>query len=76
MPAYEVLNVTTAVATKIRDSRTHQIQSLLQTGKRHGMVDLDTRLGELVKEGSITEETAYEHAKNPRRFGGEDARAR
>ena len=70
VPAYEILNVTPAVAKQIRDGRTHQLPSLLQIGRKQGMIDLDTCLTELLEKGLITEETARSNAKNPARFGG------
>ena len=69
--AYEILHVTPAVAHVIRDGRTHQIASQLQTGRRQGMVDLDARLEEMLSQGLIERETALRHAKNRKRFGGE-----
>jgi twitching motility protein PilT len=68
VPAYEILHVTPAVAHVIRDGRTHQIPSQLQTGRRQGMIDLDARLEEMVAEGLIDRETALYHAKNRKRF--------
>ncbi len=70
VPAYEVLKVTPAASTHIREGRTHQLLSLLQTGRRHGMIDLDARLRQLLNFREITEEVALENAKDPRRFGG------
>jgi twitching motility protein PilT len=69
VPAYEILHVTPAVAHVIRDGRTHQIPSQIQTGRREGMIDLDARLEEMLAEGLIARETALRHAKNPKRFG-------
>jgi twitching motility protein PilT len=69
--AYEILHVTPAVAHVIRDGRTHQIPSQLQTGRREGMIDLDARLDEMLAAGLITRETALRHAKNRKRFGDE-----
>ncbi len=69
--AYELLRVTPAAATHIRDGRSHQLLSLLQTGRRHGMIDLDARLQQLVKEGLIERKIARDVAKDPSRFGGE-----
>jgi len=66
--AYEILHVTPAVANLIRDGRSHQIASQLQTGRRHGMVDLDTRLQDLLDRGLIAPEDARRHASNPKRF--------
>lgn len=68
VPAYEILRVTPAVATLIRDARTNQLPSVLQTGRRLGMIDFDTRLEELLAGGRIDAATAARHAKNPARF--------
>jgi len=68
VPAYEILRVTPAVATLIRDGRTNQLPSALQTGRRLGMIDFDTRLEELVSVGRIDAATAARHSKNPARF--------
>jgi len=68
VPAYEILHVTPAVAHLIRDGRTHQIPSMLQTGRRQGMIDFDARLDEMLARGLITRETARHHAKNAKRF--------
>jgi twitching motility protein PilT len=68
VPAYEILHVTPAVANLIRDGRTFQLPSQLQTGRRLGMIDLDARLQEMVDELLITAEVARENAKNPDRI--------
>ncbi|MGQ0612657.1 MAG: type IV pilus twitching motility protein PilT [Planctomycetaceae bacterium] len=70
VPAYEVLPITPAVAALIRDGRTHQIPSMLQIGRKQGMIDLDSRLAEMVEQSLVTAETARRHAKNPARFPG------
>jgi len=70
VPAYELLPITPAVAALIRDGRTHQIPSMLQIGRKQGMIDLDTRLEEMVEQGLITGETARRNAKNRTRFPG------
>jgi len=70
VPAYEIMKVTPAVANLIRDGKTHLIPGQLQLGRRHGMIDLDTRLQEMVNEGLITQDVARDHAVNPKRFGG------
>jgi twitching motility protein PilT len=68
VPAYEILHISPAVANLIREGRTHQIDSQLQLGRRIGMIDIDTRLQEMVRGELITEDTAREHARNPARF--------
>ncbi|HVT16415.1 MAG TPA: type IV pilus twitching motility protein PilT [Thermoanaerobaculia bacterium] len=68
VPAIEVLIVTKAVSNLIRDSKTFQIRSVLQTGGTHGMVQLDTSLHELVKAGVVSREEALRHAEEPQKF--------
>ncbi len=70
--AYELLKVTSAASTHIRDGRTHHLLSLLQTGRRHGMIDLDAQLQKHVSEGLIERETARAAAKDPGRFEEEE----
>jgi len=70
--AYELLKVTSAASTHIRDGRTHHLLSLLQTGRRHGMIDLDAQLQKHVAEGLIERETARAAAKDPGRFEEEE----
>ena len=47
----------------IRDEKTVQIRSSMQTGKAHGMYLLEQTLNELVAEGKITRETALSLAE-------------
>ncbi len=49
--AYEILLGTPAVANLIREGKTHQIPSIMQTHKRLGMRMLNDHLAELVREG-------------------------
>ena len=66
--AYEVLHNTGAVANHIRDERTHLLPSLLQTGRKHGMIDLDTCLLRRVRDGLVEREVARRFALDPARF--------
>jgi twitching motility protein PilT len=68
VPAYEILQVTPAVANLIRDGKTHLLPGQLQLGRRQGMIDLDTRLEQMVEEDLIEQETARRHAQQPKRF--------
>ncbi len=68
IPAYELLINNNAVATLIRDSRTHELGSVIQTSSQEGMIDMDRALAELVHRGEITVEHAYEHAMDPKTF--------
>jgi twitching motility protein PilT len=68
VPAYELLINNNAVANLIRDERTHEISTIIQTSSQEGMVDMDRSLAELVRKGEVTIEHAYEHAMDPKTF--------
>jgi len=65
VPAVELLVITPAVSALIREGRTHQIKSYLQSGREAGMISMEESLRRLVAEGRITRQTAFEHAPNP-----------
>jgi twitching motility protein PilT len=60
--ALEVLIVTPAVGNLIRESKTFQIQSMMQVGKAVGMVTLNDALAELVTKKIVAPEEAYAKA--------------
>jgi len=68
VPALEVLVVNKAVSNLIRENKTFQIRSILQTGGAQGMCLLDASLEERVKAGVITREEARRHCEDPKRF--------
>ena len=72
VPALEVLVVNKAVSNLIRENKTFQIRSILQTGAAQGMCLLDSSLEALVKQGVITKEEALRHCEEPKRFGGKE----
>ncbi|MGB7201024.1 MAG: PilT/PilU family type 4a pilus ATPase [Pyrinomonadaceae bacterium] len=57
--ALEILIVTPAISNLIREGKTFQIPSAMQTGKNHGMVMLNDALFELVKNGTVEPKDAY-----------------
>ena len=59
--ACEVLVATAAVRNLIREGKTHQITSAMQSGARHGMLTMDQHLADLVRRGDVSMETAVEH---------------
>jgi len=63
--AAEVLVVTPAVRALIRENKTHQIASAVQTGASIGMRTLNQSLGALLRSGKIDRATAeaYSHDK-------------
>lgn len=70
VPALEILVVNKAVGNLIRDNKTFQIRSVLQTGGAQGMCLLDASLAELVKNRVITREEAMRQADEPQKFAG------
>ena len=60
--AFEVMTSTTAIRNLIREGKTHQIQTIVQTGSKFGMKTMDNSISELYRRGIITEETALNHA--------------
>jgi twitching motility protein PilT len=61
----EVLVPTPGVRNLIREGKTHQIYSLIQTGAQHGMQTMDASLAGLVMEGKITMAAAETRASEP-----------
>lgn len=68
IPAYELLINNSAVANLIREGRTHEITTVVQTSSQDGMIDIDRSLAELVRKGEVTIEHAYERSLDPKTF--------
>lgn len=66
LPAFELLIANNAVANLIREKRTHELNTVIETGSDQGMVDMNRCLIELVRKGEISVETAYQHSLNPK----------
>jgi twitching motility protein PilT len=65
IPAYELLINNSAVANLIRENRTHEINTVIETSSNEGMIDLNHSLADLVRRGEITVENAYKYSLNP-----------
>ncbi|MHB9148806.1 MAG: type IV pilus twitching motility protein PilT [Thermoleophilia bacterium] len=63
--ACEVLVPTPAVRNLIREGKTHQIYTVMQTGTKHGMLTMDGSLADLVRRKFITREIAERQSSNP-----------
>jgi twitching motility protein PilT len=66
--AIEVLVGTPAVAALIREGKTHQLPTQMQTGRKHGMIYLDDALEELIAKKIVSPEDAFEVASEKERF--------
>lgn len=64
VPAFEIMNMTNAVKSLIRDSKTHQIDNAIAAGAADGMVSMDQSIFALYKDGKISAETAVAYADN------------
>jgi twitching motility protein PilT len=66
--APEILIATPAVRNLIRESKTHQLPSMMQTGKKYGMQLLDDAIMNLYQKGWIGAEEAYNQANDKAQF--------
>jgi twitching motility protein PilT len=62
--AFETLVAISAVRNSIRERKTHQIASVIQTGSQHGMMSLDQSLSHLARSGVITFEEGEGKSKD------------
>ena len=66
----EVLVGTYAVAALVRERKTYQLTSVMQTGRKEGMQTLDDAIMKLVREGTVTPEEAAAYLANRDPLGG------
>ena len=50
----------------IREARTHEINTLIETGAESGMISMNASLAELVRSGQVTVEHAFQTAYDPK----------
>lgn len=74
--AFEILLATPGIRNMIREGKTHQIQSAMQTGGRQGMQTMDNALIDLYKRAIISRETVvnycFEYDMTMKMLGGAD----
>jgi twitching motility protein PilT len=66
--ALEILIATPAARNLIREGKTHQIPSVIQTGKKYGMQLLDDAIMDLYQKGWISADDAYLKANDKAKF--------
>ena len=64
--AREIMVCNHAIANLIREGKTHQLYSAIETGGKAGMISLDRHLTHLVKTGVIKPEDAIAKASDPK----------
>src|SRR5205809_3021037 len=66
--ALEILFASPAIGNMVREGKTSQITSAIQTGVREGMIDMDTSIRQLLEAGKITGQAAYDKAIDKEQF--------
>jgi len=64
VPAVEIMIKNHAIENLIREDKTYQIDTVIETSQKEGMISLDKSLAELLQAGDITLEHAMTYAKN------------
>lgn len=62
---YEIMNVTPAIRSLIRDDKVHQIESIIEISQKMGMNTMNMRMADLVKEGKLDKMDALGKSSNP-----------
>lgn len=68
VPAVEIMFKNHAVENLIRENKTHQLDSVIETGLKEGMVSLDRALADLVRRGVVSANDAMIYTKNREYF--------
>ena len=66
--AAEIMVANTAIRSIIREGKTHQLDTAIQTGASEGMQTMDRTLAKLVQQGTVTYDSAMEYAVDVREF--------
>ena len=65
MVAVETMISTPATRNLIREGKSHQLLSVIQTGAKFGMQSMDSALRDLCRKGAISEEEAFSRTSDP-----------
>ena len=65
VPVFEIMHMTGAVRSMLRECKTHQIPAAIASGGTEGMVSMDQSILTLYRQGRISKQTALEQADNP-----------
>ena len=63
--AFEVMHANHAVRNLIREGKSHQLASVMQTNRKLGMITMDEAIVQLYFEGKIDREHAIQFAQDP-----------
>ena len=65
VPAFEIMHANSALRTLIREGKTHQIDSQINSAGREGMRTMDASIFDLLRRNVIDQETALTYCTNP-----------
>lgn len=68
IPVFEIMNANSAIRNLIREGKTHQLNSIIQTSQNAGMITMDQYLQKLYRQNIISKDTAVEYAMTPEFF--------
>jgi len=68
VPALEILICTPAVRNLIREGKTYQLPSVMQTGKKYGMQTMDDAIMDMLQKRWISPESAYTNSIDKAKF--------
>ena len=63
--AFEVLHANHAVRNLIREAKSHQLMSVMQTNRKIGMIAMDEAIMQLYTQGAVTRDMAIQFAQDP-----------
>ena len=63
-PAFEIMFLNNAIRNMIRESKIHQIDNVIATSQKEGMIAMDTSLIQMYQKGIISKEDAIIHSNN------------
>ncbi len=65
VPVFEIMHLNSAIRNLIREAKTHQIESFIQSSSGEGMITMDSSILEAYKRGKITADTALKFSLHP-----------
>ncbi|MDX1932619.1 MAG: type IV pilus twitching motility protein PilT [Capsulimonadales bacterium] len=66
IPAFEIMIATPAIRSLVREAKTHQIYSMIETGADYQMISLDQYLLKMLRKGTVTIDHAMAKSSNPK----------
>jgi len=63
-PVFEIMHLNSAIRNMIRDSKIHQIDTVIQSSSSEGMISMDASIFDLYKDSLVTADTAVKYAYN------------